>query len=98
MEHIAEHNQAVVAAVRDSSMGIRLVPCNWRDPRFCVYGIGDSAFMNTGEDKTESQAGYFVAVGLDDGEGKVHSWNPLTYRSHKIKGKCDLRWVQRRMR
>ena len=54
VEHIAEHHQAVVAAVRDSGLGIRLVPCDWNDPRFRVYGIGDSAFMNTGDDKTES--------------------------------------------
>ena len=71
VKHISEHNSIVVAAVRDSKIGMKFIPVDFRSPHFRIFGIGDAAFMNLGVDKTQSQAGYVIAAGVDDGRGKA---------------------------
>ena len=88
IRHLLEHNAAVVQAVRDSHIGLRLVPMDIYHENFTVVAISDSSFMNCGKDKTDSQAAYVIGVGIDSPkQGLIQPFNPHLARTHKIKRK-----------
>lgn len=81
---IADYNTLATKTVRDADMAINLWPIDLQHDNLTIFAIGDSGFMNAGLDKTESQGGYVMGIGVAQ-DGYVKPFNVICWKTHKLR-------------